>query len=214
MRAPFLNGGTIVRNSRFYQGATSAESGRAELLKSRNGLTWHRIGAMPDPPATSWHRSQFDLSLVPRAGGFDVYFAGRPGPIGADIGVARFRSGRWGSFRRILSRQAGAWDGLDLGEPGVFQKGGRKYLLYAGLGSPGTPRHIGLAYQSSDGSWRRCARTPFIAAGGRSYRKNAIDPEPLVVGKRLYVYFGGGRVPSLGADMNGVILARVYQLDR
>ena len=41
---------------------------------------------------------------------------------------------------------------------------------------------------------------------------NVIDPEPLVIGKRLYVYFGGGKTSSLGGNMSGVILLRTYRL--
>ena len=83
-------------------------------------------------------------------------------------------------------------------------------MLYAGLSAPGTPRQIGLAYWTPMG-WRRC-NGPFIPAGGRSYPRNAIDPEPLVLGHRLFVFFGGGRTASLGGGMHGVIVLRTYAL--
>jgi hypothetical protein len=211
MKAPFLNGGTALQAGRLYQAATSIASGVGELFTSRNGLDWRRIAHVPNGAPDSWDRWRFDLSLASRGGGLELLFAGRAGSIGAELGGTRLVDGRWGRPRRILSRRPGAWDGLDLGEPVEF-RAGRRYLLYSGLGTAGAPRNIGLAYRQRDGQWRRCGADPFIASGGPGYRKNAIDPEPLVVGNRLYVYFGGGRVPSLGADMNGVIVARAYSL--
>jgi hypothetical protein len=84
-------------------------------------------------------------------------------------------------------------------------------MLYGGLGGHGEPRHIGLARLTRKG-WRRCGREPFISAGRRWYVRNAIDPEPQIVGDKLFVYFGGGVFPSLGGDMRGTIGLRVYRL--
>ena len=98
--------------------------------------------------------------------------------------------------------------GLDLGEPAVFTLGGRSLMLYGGLRQSGEPRQIGLAYRDG-AAWRRCPGTTHRRRQG-PYRNNAIDPEPLIVGGRLYLFFGGGDHPSLGGNMNGRILVRVY----
>ena len=84
-------------------------------------------------------------------------------------------------------------------------------MLYGGLAEDGKPRQIGVAVQTSDG-WRRCGAGPLIPAGDGWYSQNAIDPEPLVVGNRLYVYFAGGTRASLGGNMNGTIGVRTYLL--
>lgn len=208
----FYNGGTAVVGRQLFQGATEPQFAGPALYRSGDGYRWKQVGLMPAPPSPSWRSFQSDLSLASRDGGLDVYFAGRPAASGADLGVARYERGRWGSFRRVLSRGTGTWDSLDLGEPATFRARGRTYMVYGGLGGHGQPRHVGLAYRSPAG-WRRCGSAPFIKAGGREYRANAVDPEPLVVGQRLHVFFAGGQVASLGGAMDGVILVRTYRLD-
>jgi hypothetical protein len=111
----------------------------------------------------------------------------------------------------VLLRVPGMWDGRDLGEPATFSLGGRRYMLYNGLRADGRPRAIGLAVLTRRG-WRRCGRREQIEPGGSWYRRNAVDPEALVAGDRLYVFFGGGNRPSLGANMGGTIGVRAYRL--
>jgi hypothetical protein len=61
--------------------------------------------------------------------------------------------------------------------------------------------------------WQRVGNRPLIAAGGPAWKaENAIDPSPLVVGNRLYVYYAGGRRSSLGGNMTGTIGARIFDL--
>jgi len=206
----FLNGSTIRFHGAFLQ-AANAWTGLAPVFyRSRNGRTWERRFDMPVPQAPSWRYWQSDMFLEARSGGFDAFFAGRVGPTGADIGLGVYRDGRWRRFRRILQREPG-WDALDLGEPASFTWRGTRFLLYAGLPLQGGARSIGLARLTSRG-WRRCGDAPLITAGTSWFRGNAIDPEPLVIGHRLYVYFGGGIRPSLGGGMDGKIGLRVYDL--
>jgi hypothetical protein len=205
----FLNGGTTRDGGRYYHAANVAvrgSSGPASLYRSRDGYHWRRLADVPMPAA--WDRYRSDLYLVKRHGGLDVYYAGRPGPTGADLGVLRYRHGRFTESRQILAR-TGGWDGLDLGEPAYFRARGRAYLLYAGLGATGAPRRIGLAYRSR-AQWRRCPH-PLVDVSAR-YPANAIDPEPLVANGRLYLYFGGGTRSSLGGNMAGTIWVRVFSL--
>jgi hypothetical protein len=209
----FYNGGTIIRDGRLLHGANAPASRSAALFSSANGRRWRRHTTMPSPRTPSWRFFQSDLFLDARPRQVDVYFAGRPGATGADLGVAHYRGGRWRGFEKILDRPPGRWDSLDLGEPAVFHVRGRTFMLYGGLGGDGEPRHIGLARRTSKG-WQRCGSKPLIAAGRGWYRRNAIDPEPLVVGDRLYVYFGGGLVSSLGGNMAGTIGLRVYRIPR
>ena len=192
--------------------ATTAGSGPVSLIyKSRDGRIFRPWRLLPDHDKPGWRRWQSDLYLVRRRVGFDVYYAGRPGPSGADLGVGRHRNGRWSHFVRILERAPGRWDGVDLGEPAVFRLRGGSYMLYVGLGRHGGSRQIGLA-RWTGARWERCRTSPLIPAGGTNAPKNAIDPEPLVRGDHLYVYFGGGRTVSLGGNMDGAIVLRTYRL--
>jgi hypothetical protein len=211
VREDFLNGGTALYRGRLLHGATVPARREPVLFASRQGEDWREVESMPAGKPSSWRFFQTDLSLYPRRGGVEVYYAGRIGTTGADIGVAWWSGGDWRGFRRVLTRKAGSWDGLDLGEPTVFTIGKREYMLYAGLGQSGAPRSVGLARREGD-RWIRCGTSPFISAGRGWYRGNAIDPEPLVVKDRLFVYFGGGLGSSLGGNMRGSIGLRVYRL--
>jgi hypothetical protein len=202
----FYNGGTALWKGQLWHGA-SDRNGDPVLLRSRDGLRWATVDPIPEDAA--WRAITSDLYLRPSTDKLRVYFAGRPGAAGADIGTAVYAEGGWRGFDVALKRTDG-WDRLDLGEPAVVTLGGRDLMFYAGLGANGEPRHIGLAYRNGR-AWRRCPG-PLISAGGALYRHNAIDPEPLVIGSRLYLFFGGGDRPSLGGDMSGRILVRVYDL--
>jgi hypothetical protein len=208
MAAPFLNGSTRAFGNSLVQIATPPGFGQPVLYRSSNLGTWKARSTMPAGFAWNAYESDayYDVSGL-------VYFAGRPGPGGADIGSRRYLGGnRWGEAKLELGRgQPSSWDALDLGEPSVFRIGKRLFMLYGGLGIDGGSRQIGLARKASTG-WQRCASVPLIRAGGAAWHsKNAIDPEPLVVGNRLYVYFGGGKTVSLGGDMDGTIGVRVYR---
>ena len=210
--APQLNGGTIVRDRAFVQGYDRRGKRVPLFGRSRAGRTWQRFEALPAGGPGEWNYFPSDIGLQPLAGGFRAYFAGRPGRSGADLGAVDYRDGRWASSpRQVLTRVEGTWDGRDLGQPSVFEANGREYMLYGGLAADGQPRQIGVAVRDK-GQWRRCGDRPFIAAGPAWYSQNAIDPEPEVVGDRLYVYFGGGAEPSLGGNMSGTIGLRVYRL--
>lgn len=209
----FFNGGTVLTGGRFLHGANL--EGRIEpvLFSGRRPAAWREVSPMPFPEEWNWRRWQSDLYLDPRRDRLDIYFAGRPGPGGADLGLAHFDQGHWWGFRQVLAREEGRWDQLDLGEPAVFRAGGNTYMLYGGLRMTGEPRHIGLAVKQG-GRFTPCGNRPLIAAHRPWASQNAIDPEPVVAGKRLHVFYGGGRRPSLGGDMHGVILHRSYRLRR
>jgi hypothetical protein len=207
-----VNGGTTIYRGRYYQAATAYGVPQPVMFEGSSFATWRPVSTMP--LGSEWHSTQADLYLDPRPTRIDAYFLARPpgSPFGGSIGRAHYRNGRWWGFRRLLSPEPGAWDWADLGEPAIFRTSGRTYMLYVGMGDAHLPRQVGLAQLTSRG-WRRCSTRPLIPAGRSWYRMNAIDPEPLVSGNRLYVYFGGGERPSLGGDMSGVIGVRVYRLE-
>jgi hypothetical protein len=213
---PFVNGGTIRQNGSFVTVATDWTNfdqypWRAAVYTSGNGRDFHRTSWLPGYEKLGWRFWAADFDLVPAIDGFDAYFIGRADAShGAEIGVARFRRGAWRQFKRLLSPVAGTWDGLDLGEPAVFAAHGRTYMFYTGRNRVDGPRETGLAYSTSHG-WVRCG-DPLIRVTKR-YPNEAIDAVPLVVGNRLYVYFGRGVGNSAVANMTGTIFVRVYALE-
>lgn len=211
LRFPFLNGGTVWDGRRYWHAANKTVdiggSGPGALYRSRDGRHWRRLADVPAPPPPAWDAYRSDFYVVKRRNGLNIHYAGRPGPSGADLGMLRYRHGRFLGSKQVFVRTWPEWDGLDLGEPSLFHARGRDYLLYAALGENGGPRRIGLAYRT-DAGFVRCPR-PFVKLSPR-YPQNAIDPEPLVQNGRLYLYFGGGVTPSLGGHMHGTIWLRVY----
>jgi hypothetical protein len=213
MAAPFLNGGTRVFGNTLAQVATPSDFSQPVMYRSRNLRSWRASAPMPAPRLGTWNALQSDPYYDPSG---RVYFAGRPGPSGADIGSRSYLgNGRWGKARLELRRGTpGAWDGLDLGEPAIVRVRGQAYMLYAAQSVAGGPRQVGLASLTSNG-WRRIGPSPLIRSGGAAWHsQNAIDPSPLVVGEKLYIYFGGGKTTSQGGNMNGTIGVRIYRLPR
>ena len=202
----FVNGGTLVRGGRLWQAATTP-SGPA-LMRSETGLRWQTVAPVPRFP--DWRAVVSDFSLRAWGDGIQAYFAGRAGPTGADIGTVSFRDGRWRDWQLLLGREAVIGDGSDLGEPVVFRYGGRTLMVYGRMRADYV-RELALAYRRQ-GVWQKCPRPFFTAPATGWYRRNVIDPEPLVMGDRLYLYFGGGIASSLGGDMDGRIGVRVYDL--
>jgi hypothetical protein len=136
MQADFLNGGTRLFGKQFVQMATPPDFGQPRVYKSRDLSHWRRGAMMPAGAPGAWNAYQSDPFYD--ASGL-VYFASRPGPSGADIGVRRYLGGgKWSAARRVLARGAvGTWDSLDLGEPATFRSGKQHFMLYGGLGIPG-----------------------------------------------------------------------------
>lgn len=203
----FVNGGTLVRGRRLWQAATTP-LGPALMRSDEGGLHWDLVAPVPTFP--DWRAIVSDFSLQARGSAIRAYFAGRAGPTGADIGAVTFRDGRWSGWRMLLAREALVGDGSDLGEPAVFRHAGRSRLVYGRMRGDYV-RELALAYREQ-GIWRKCPRPFFKAPRTGWYRGNVIDPEPMVIGNRLYLYFGGGTVSSLGGAMDGRIGVRVYRL--
>src|SRR6266536_4579772 len=95
--APFLNGGTRVFRNTLAQVATPTDFSQPVMYRTTNLRSWQASPPMPAPPLGMWNALQSDpyYDLSGR-----VYFAGRPGPSGADIESRRYvDSGHWGKAR-------------------------------------------------------------------------------------------------------------------
>ena len=167
----FYNGGTARWRRQLWHGASDRD-GAPILLRSSDGLAWRKVAGLPENQA--WRAITSDLYARSVGERLRVYFAGRSGATGADLGsVTYLGRRRWHGFRKVMRRENG-WDRLDLGEPAVFSLQGRQLMLYGGLGENGEPRHVGLAYK--DGSaWRRCPG-PLTARASRFTRRTRSIP--------------------------------------
>jgi hypothetical protein len=206
---PWFNGGTVVWRGRFWQAHERREGG-AELASSADGVHWRIRGRLPAFGGASAH----DLSLEAAPDRLVAYMLLRPPGNGlfGTLGRAEWRDGRWSRVATILTPSALPWEGLDLGEPAPFRAAGRHYLLYTGTAPGSARRSIGLAREVAPGRWVRCSRRPFISAGASWARAVAIDPSPVVAGRCLYVYYGGGSGTSIASDLGGAIGVRTYRL--
>jgi hypothetical protein len=206
---PWFNGGTALWRGRFWQ-ARERRDGGAELATSADGIHWRARGPVPTFGGATAH----DLALEAGPAGLVAYLLLRPpgGGLFGTLASAQWRDGRWSRVRTILTPSSLPWEALDLGEPAPFRLGGRHYLLYTGTAPGSTRRAIGLAREVAPGRWVRCSRRPFIAAGASWARAVAVDPAPVVAGRCLYVYYGGGSGTSIASDLGGAIGVRAYRL--
>ena len=60
-------------------------SGPGALYRSRDGRHWRRLADVPAPAPPAWDVARSDFDRVKRRDGFDIAYAGRPGPSGADL---------------------------------------------------------------------------------------------------------------------------------
>ena len=72
----------------------------------------------------------------------------------------------------------------------------RAYLLFVGLAQHTLTRSIGLARESTAG-WTACGNAPATPNGAPWGAGSSIDPSPLIVGNRLYLYYGATRTAEL-----------------
>jgi hypothetical protein len=209
LRGDFLNGGTAVWRGRFWQ----AHSGRAgnELTVSRDGARWRRVARIPGLSPRGWPLSA-DYFAEALRNRLRIYMLVRRNPIGLGGSLASidWHRGRWGHFRVLLSPSARPWETADLGEPAVVRIRGRRLLFYTATAEGNFTRSIGLARARGRG-FARCARRPVIGPRGPRGANIAIDPSPLRVGRRLYVYYGAGPGRSIAADLGGMVVVRTYR---
>ena len=198
---PFYNGGTAIRDGKAYTLANDAANPFRLVLFAGD----RPVARTPSENVPPWRAAVSDAFLEPS--GRRAYFVGRSGQTGADIGTVLVDG--WRRFEKVVVRgRAGSWDAEDLGEPATFRSRSRTLMLYGGMPARGRPRIIGMA-RKTPGGWRKCG--PVLGVS-RRYPGNAIDPFPLVHRGRLYVFFGGGQVPSEDGGMRGAIFVRQYRL--
>ena len=194
--------------SYWYQ-AGARETPRIGLARSADGRTWRRLPApvLATGPRGSWdERGVADPDVI-RAGGFYyMYYLGQDRARRQRLGVARSSDGvEWRKLRANPILELGAYGAFDengLGEPAVWQAGGKYWMLYTGR-DRGENRRLGLARSSDGVTWEKL---PGAFAGAESWDAKVIcDPSVLVEGGSIRVWFGGGDVASPDENLHGQI---------
>jgi hypothetical protein len=215
-RGNYLNGGTTVWDGRLWHLVEDNPAYRGELASSDNGITWRHESFLPRFAEAGVTYSGADFFVEPEGRRLGVYMlaVSRSGKIGRSLAFVSYADGHWSGFHIILSIKAVAhlpWARADLGEPAAYHGTGTHYLLFVGLKRIGLIRSIGLAKQTITG-WRVCGDTPALSNKSTWGAASAVDPSPLVVGQRLYLYYGATKRNGLNADLGGAIVVRVFRL--
>jgi hypothetical protein len=214
----YLNGGTTVWQEHLWHvvenNPIDGSDIRSEIASSSDGVHWHHESFLPGFTESGVTYHSADFWLEPQGPHLDVYMLLVPpqGGIRRSLGVASYAAGHWSDFHIILPISAVAnmpWASADLGEPATFSVAGNHYLLFVGLAEPSLTRSIGLASGSATG-WTACSDTPTTPNGARWGSASSIDPSPLIVGDRLYLYYGATKTNGFGANLGGSVGVRVF----
>ncbi|MGH2853704.1 MAG: hypothetical protein ACRDLF_05885 [Solirubrobacteraceae bacterium] len=214
----YLNGGITVWQGRLWHvvevNPIEGADIRSELASSSDGIHWRHESFLPGftYDGVTYHGA--DFFLEPEGSRLGVYMLAVPsgGGIRRSLGFASYVAGHWSGFHIILPISAVAsipWASDDLGEPATFSSAGSHYLLFVGLAEPSLTRSIGLARETTTG-WSVCNDQPALPNGVRWGPASSIDPSPLIVGDRLYLYYGATRTSGFGANLGGSVVVRTF----
>jgi hypothetical protein len=214
----YLNGGTAVWHDRLWHvvedNPADTPDIQSELASSSDGIHWRHESYLPEfsTPDATYHGADFFLESEGQRLGVYMLAVPPSGGIERSLGFASYASGRWSHFHIILGIKAAAslpWASADLGEPASYYIKGSHYLFFVGLGQDKLTRSIGLARESL-ANWSVCRDTPAIPNGTRWGPASSIDPSPLIVANRLYLYYGATKSSGLAANLGGSIGVRVF----
>jgi hypothetical protein len=218
MEGNYLNGGTTVWQGHLWHivedNPVEGTDVRSELSTSNDGIHWHHQSFLPEFATKGTAYRGADFFLEPKGSRLGVYMLAVPpaGGIGRSLAFASFSHGQWSNFHIILNIKSVAslpWARADLGEPATFYANHMHYLLFVGLAQDGLTRSVGLARETASG-WRVCSDDPATPNGARWGPASSIDPSPLVVDHRLYLYYGATRTAGLAANLGGSIGVRIF----
>jgi hypothetical protein len=138
IKGDYFNGGTTAWHRRLWHVVEDNPNLRAELASSSDGIRWRHESFLSafSQAGLTYHGA--DFFLEDDGSQLNVYMLAYPpsGGIGRSLAFAAYASGPWSDFHIILSIKAVArlhWASADLGEPAVYDSGGRRDLLFVGL---------------------------------------------------------------------------------
>jgi hypothetical protein len=218
LEGQYLNGGTTVWHGRLWHvvedNPVDDNDIRSELASSSDGVHWRHVSFLPGLTNTGVTYHGADFFLEPKGPRLSVYMLAVPpgGGLGRSLGLTSYAAGSWSPLRIILNISAVAtlpWASADLGEPAVYHLPSGSFLLFVGLADNKRTRSIGLA-RAVGTSWDLCGDTPALPNGTPWGPASSIDPSPLIVGDRLYLYYGATRTSGLGGNLGGSVGVRVF----
>lgn len=214
LKGNYLNGGTTVWHRRLWHVVEDNPGIRGELASSSDGIDWRHESFLPSfrHDGVIYHGADFFLEPSRSRLGVYMLLYSQSGGLGRSLGFASYAAGRWSDFHIVLGIGAVAtipWASADLGEPAAFYWAGKHYLLFVGLAKSGLKRSIGLARELPSG-WSVCSDSPALVNGAPWGPSSSIDPSPLPIGHRLYVYYGATKADGLVADLGGAIGVRTF----
>lgn len=212
------NGSAVDAGPEFLYWYQAGRPPRIGLAVSPDGQSWRRRAnpvLEPGPPG-SWDAAGVGDPYVLRCGQtYYMYYLGQ-GMRGVQrLGVARSPDGvHWQKYvgNPILDvGPPGSFDERGVGEPAVLRAEEEFLMIYTGREN-GENRGLGVARSPDGVHWRRAA-LPQPVAGDQPWNSRVVcDPAVWVGGGRLWLWFGGGDVPSPDENLHGQIGLAVMEL--
>jgi hypothetical protein len=218
LRANYLNGGTTVWQGLLWHlvedKPVEGPDIRSELAWSSDGIHWHHRTYLPGFTTDGVTYRGADFFLEPKGSQLGVYMLAVPpgGGIGRSLAFASYADEHWSDFHILVDIRAVAalnWASADLGEPATFYVGKKHYLLFVGLARNDLTRSIGLMSELKTG-WDLCSDSPATPNSAPWGPASSIDPSPLTVGKRLYIYYGATRTAGFPSNLGGSVVVRSF----
>jgi len=213
------NGSAVaLENEILYWYQAGGRTPRIGLARSRDGRAWSKH---PEPvlglgPYGSWdERGIGDPYVIRLNGTFYMYYLGQDRARRQRLGVATSPDGvNWEKLRSnpvLELGEVGEFDDNGLGEPAVWQSHGAYWMLYTGRDRKEF-RRIGLAKSRDGVHWSRVSKKPVITGTEPWDAKVVCDPEVMVDGNNVRVWFGGGDVARPDENLNGQIGTGVLRI--
>ncbi len=214
------NGSLVNDGVKFLYWYQAGRPVRIGLAMSMNGRQWVRHGppGLEPGPAGAWDEAAVaDPYVVRCRDRYYLYYLGQNRRGVQRIGVARSEDGiHWQKFldNPVLDiGPPGAFDGRGVGEPAVFRAAAEFYMIYTGRNA-GEKRRLGVARSSDGVHWKRAALAAPIA-GDQPWNSQVVcDPTLWVSEGKLWLWFGGGDVPSPDQNLHGQIGLATLELAR
>jgi predicted GH43/DUF377 family glycosyl hydrolase len=210
------NGTAIEANGELLYWYQAGDPPRIGLARSRDGVKWtkHAEPVVPLGPRGSWdERAAADPYVIRKGNVFYLFYLGQDRARRQRLGVARSEDGVvWEKLRAnpVLELGGlGAFDEYGLGEPAVWEFGGRYWMLYTGR-DKAEYRRLGLAWSRDGVKWERWPGPAM--SGDQPWNEKVIcDPSVELTPHGVLVWFGGGNVARPDQNINGKIgLATLY----
>jgi predicted GH43/DUF377 family glycosyl hydrolase len=219
------NGSSIVHENEiymFYQGANNSLLSAIGFATSKDGYMFQKHPKpilSPSPTIGSWdEKAVSDPFVIKHKNQFYLYYLGMNNVGIQRLGIASSDNGiDWVKHpgNPILDvGSLGSFDERGLGEPAVVFVPPFFYMIYTGRNSQ-EERNLGVAFSRDGINWRKVNSNGIVEKYLRGNWNNKIicDPEPVLVGDQMLIFYGGGNRAEPAQNLNGQIGAFALQFD-